>query len=229
MDSKNTTKIEEQMKSRRGFIKKTSVVAGVSILPASNVWGVCNVSGVSGGSQTINTTCVVTPFSGGYQPSYWEKLTKFSPSVSDCEALAHLLSDVNTTDRFSTEPHALKMEGYYPYVRTLLDKHGIQILGGGRTPPLNVNVGDTMRNQSLVDRKVRNIVAVYLNAVFGFCQLEAQFTGNDGLALFIEHVWGSLHEGNESQTIAVLTGSYQNTQKISEIGLTTILRNSSVL
>jgi hypothetical protein len=229
MDSKNTPKIEEQMKSRRGFIKKTSVVAGVSILPASNVWGVCNVSGVSGGSQSINTTCVVAPFIGGYQPSKWEKLTKFNPSVSDCEALADMLSDVNTTDRFTTEPNALKMEGYYPYVRSLLDKHGIQILGGGRIPPLNVNVGDTMRNQSIVDRKVKHVVAVYLNAVFGFCELEAQFTGNDGLAAFIEHVWGSLHEGNESQTISVLRGSYQNIQKISEVGLKTILRDSNVL
>lgn len=229
MDSKNTTKIEDQMKSRRGFIKKTSVVAGVSILPASNVWGVCNVSGVSGGSQTINTTCVVTPFSGGYWPSHWEKLTKFSPSVSDCEALASILSDVSTTDRFSTEPNALKMEGYYPYVRTLLDLHVIQLSGGGRIPPLSVNVGHTMRNRSSVENKIKHIVAVYVNALFGFSQLEAQFTGNDGLALFIEHIWGSLHEGNQSQTIAVLTGSYQNAQKISEVGLTTLLRNSGVL
>jgi len=229
MDSKNTTKIEEQMKSRRGFIKKTSVAAGVSILPASNVWGVCNVSGVSGGSQTINTTCVVTPFTGGYWPIHWEKLTKFSPSAADCAALAHILSDVSTTDRFTTEPNALKMEGYYPYVRALLDKHVIQIAGGGRIPPLNVNVGNTLRNRTSVDRKIKHTVAVYVNALFGFCQLEAQFTGKDGLAMFIEHIWGSLHEGNESQTISVLKSSYVSSQKISEIGLTTILRNSSVL
>lgn len=229
MDSKNTTKIDEQMKSRRGFIKKSSVVAGVSILPASNVWGTCNVSGVSGGSQTVNQTCVVNSFQGGYLPSHWQKLTQFSPSNDDCKALATMLSDVSPTDKFKTEPNALKMEGYYPYVRSMLDKHIIQIQGGGRIPPLNVNVGDTLRNRTLAPGKTKHIVAVYINAVFGFIKLEAQFTGQDGLGLFIEHIWGSLHEGSYSNTMSVLRSSYQGVSKMNENQLKNILRSNNVL
>lgn len=228
MDSKNTTKTDEQRKARRGFIKKSSVVAGVSILPASNVWGVCNVSGVSGGSQTVNVTCVVNSFQGGYWPSHWEKLTQYSPSDSDCIALAKMLSDVSTTDKFSSEPNALKMVGYYPYVRKMLDNHIIQIQGAGRTPSLNVNVGNTMRNRTSTPDKIKQVVAVYLNVLFGFAKLEAQFTGNDGLSLFIEHVWGSLHEGSYSNTINVLKSSYQGTSKISESQLKSILTSNNV-
>jgi hypothetical protein len=229
MDRKKTTPIDAKRNSRRGFIKKTSMVAGVSVLPASNVWGVCNVSGVSGGSLTTSQSCVVTQFSGGYQPSYWEKLAQYEPSSNDSKALAELLLDVSTTDRFDSNPQALKMEGYYPYVRAMLDKHIIQIQGGGRIPQLSINVGHTMRTRSTNNSKTKHLAAVYINCLFGFVNLEAQFSGKDGLALFIEHIWGSLHEGSYSNTMSVLRNSYKGINKLSENQLKAVLRNNHVL
>jgi len=229
MDHKNTTPIDAKSNSRRGFIKKSSLVAGISVLPASNVWGVCNTSGVSGGSLSINLSCVVNPFSGGYQPSHWEKLAQYDPSSSDSAALAELLLDVSTTDRFASTPQALKMEGYYPYVRAMLDKHIIQIQGGGRIPPLSINVGQTMRTRSTSSGKTKHLAAVYTNCLFGFVNLEAQFSGKDGLALFIEHIWGSLHEGSYSNTMSVMRNSYKGINKLSENQLKAVLRNNHVL
>lgn len=229
MDKNNTNKIDQQGKSRRSFIKKSSVVAGVSVLPASNVWGTCNVSGVSGGSQAINSSCVVAPFTGGYGPSFWQRLTQYNPSERDNNALASLLADVSKNDKFSTGPKAYKYKSYYPYVRTMLDNHVIQLQGGGKIPPLNVNVGNTMRNASSESGKVKHIVAVYINSIFGFTNLEAQFTGNDGLALFIEHVWGSLHEGSYANTMSVLRGSYTSLNTINENQLSRLLRKNNVL
>ena len=65
MDNKETNATPNTGSSRRNFIKKSTIAAGVSMIPASNVWGACNVTGVSGGSQSIMTNCVVPHFTGG--------------------------------------------------------------------------------------------------------------------------------------------------------------------
>jgi hypothetical protein len=45
---------------RRKFIKTTGAVAGVTIIPSKSVWGACNASGVSGGSQALENVCRVS-------------------------------------------------------------------------------------------------------------------------------------------------------------------------
>lgn len=45
--------------SRRKFIKATGAVAGVTVIPSKSVWGACNASGVSGGSQALENVCRV--------------------------------------------------------------------------------------------------------------------------------------------------------------------------
>ncbi|MEC8965485.1 MAG: hypothetical protein VX894_09195 [Pseudomonadota bacterium] len=45
---------------RRKFIKTTGAVAGVTIIPSRSVWGACNASGVSGGSQALENVCRVS-------------------------------------------------------------------------------------------------------------------------------------------------------------------------
>lgn len=53
MDSKTNN-------GRRKFIKTTGAVAGVTIIPSKSVWGACNASGVSGGSQALENVCRVS-------------------------------------------------------------------------------------------------------------------------------------------------------------------------
>lgn len=67
------------MNTRRKFIKGTGVAAGVTLLPAKSVWGACNNSGVSGGSQALNTVCNANQYpadtnctSGGHDKDQWK-------------------------------------------------------------------------------------------------------------------------------------------------------------
>ena len=46
--------------SRRKFIKASGAIAGVTIIPSKSVWGACNASGVSGGSQALEEVCRVS-------------------------------------------------------------------------------------------------------------------------------------------------------------------------
>lgn len=60
--------------TRRKFIKKTTVGAIITTLPAKSVWGICTVSGaLSGGSQQTQT-CEIPPpvfLSGGRSTGFW--------------------------------------------------------------------------------------------------------------------------------------------------------------
>jgi hypothetical protein len=51
---------DHKTNSRRKFIKATGAVAGVTIIPSKSVWGACNASGVSGGSQALENVCRVS-------------------------------------------------------------------------------------------------------------------------------------------------------------------------
>lgn len=228
MDKKNTSITTEHGKARRGFVKKSSAIAGISILPASNVWGTCNVSGVSGGSQHVNATCTVRHFSGGYWPSFWEHFCQATPSADNLAKLAHMISGVSTTDTFSST-HMNKTEYYYPKVRQVLYKHSIDLPAFGKnTPSLHLNVGDAMKRRTTIGAKKKHIAAVYINHLFGFATVEHHFSGNDGRHAFMEHIWGSYHEGNFWDTNETLKASYTSFAKISEESLKSILRSNGI-
>jgi hypothetical protein len=230
MDNNNTSNTTERNKARRGFVKKTSAIAGISILPASNVWGTCNVSGVSGGSQSINSSCTVRPFHGGRWPDFWKDLAQGHPTESQKERLTHMVMGVNKNSRFNNHPRAKKKDFYYGVVKDLLDKKRIDIAAFGKhTPPLHINVGHTLRNIHSQPAKVKHLVTVYCNVLFGLAQVDHQFKGSDGLKAFLEHVWGSLHEGSEVHTLSVLTSSYGAPNKLTESDLRKLLRRQHVL
>lgn len=229
MDENQKVTGSENQKSRRSFIKKTSVVAGISVLPVSNVWGACNVSGVSGGSQSTDTTCVVDHFSGGRPPGTWRTLINHNPSSDDVEAVAKIIRGVGKTAEFKVSKQ-LKVAYYYPLVATFITNKEIILAGGGDIPSAHFNVGAALNNYSnsadKVDQLKYHLAAVYLNGLFGWNVLPAEFSGSDGLELFIVHSWGSAFVGDASQVQSALSSSYNDNRnsRVSEAELVEILK-----
>jgi hypothetical protein len=222
MDNNETNTTPEAGKSRRSFIKKSSIAAGITIIPASNVWGACNVSGVSGGSQSVNTTCIVTPFSGGRSPGTWQKFVKHVPSEQDINRIATILSDVNHNDIFGSSGQK-KTKFYYPILKAFIFSQTITIVGNGIGTIRDkvINVGNAVGNNSTPLEK--HIACTYLNGLFGMNSgLSAEFTGFDGNKRFIEHIWGSAEINGASSVNSILKAAYDS-KKITEATLSTVL------
>ncbi len=222
MDNNETNTTPEAGKSRRSFIKKSSIAAGITIIPASNVWGACNVSGVSGGSQSVNTTCIVTPFSGGRSPGTWKQFVKYAPKDANLKQIATILSDVDHEDIFGSSGQK-KTAFYYPKLRDFIFSKTITIVGNGIGTIRNkdINVGDAVTNNRKPLEK--HIACTYLNGLFGMNSgLSGEFTGFDGNNLFIEHIWGSAEINGASMVKIELKNAY-GSKKITEATLSTVL------
>jgi len=223
MDNNETNTTPEAGKSRRSFIKKSSIAAGITIIPASNVWGACNVSGVSGGSQSVNTTCIVTPFSGGRSPGTWKKFVEYAPSEQDIDRIATILSDVDHKDIFGSSGQK-KTAFYYPKLKAFILSQTITIVGNGlgtiRDKVINVGTAVADNSESIE----KHIACTYLNGLFGMNSgLSAEFTGFDGNNLFIEHIWGSAEINGASMVEFELDKAYRENITITEATLSIVL------
>ena len=71
---------DNKINSRRKFIKTTGAIAGITVIPSKSVWGACNASGVSGGSQALEEVCGTNELnnlsnnSGGFSPESFNAL-----------------------------------------------------------------------------------------------------------------------------------------------------------
>jgi len=206
MDQNSKSIGVQKMESRRGFIKKTSIAAGVTILPASNVWGACNVSGVSGGSQSTTTTCVVHNFDGGRSPGTWSKLVQPHPSSTDIDRIATLWTGLNHNATFPSG--GKKTEYYYPRLKAFISSKTLLLGVGSGIPTTSINVSTALLDNRNSLKK--HIACSYLNGLFGWNQdLQLEFTGRDGQGLFIEHVWGSAKIGSSRDTKVMLESAYR--------------------
>lgn len=222
MDNNESNTTPEAGKSRRSFIKKSSIAAGITIIPASNVWGACNVSGVSGGSQTVNTTCIVAAFSGGRSPNTWKKFVAHSPSQQDRNGIAAILSDVD--EESLTISGMRKTDFYYPSLKAFILSKTITIVGNGTNQIRNktINVGAAIANNS--DPLEKHIACTYLNGLFGMNSgLSLEFTGFDGNNLFIEHIWGSAEVDEFGLVVPALETAYQENKTITEATLNSLV------
>jgi len=219
MDNDNTNSNSEHGKSRRGFVKKSSAIAGISVLPASNVWGTCNVSGVSGGSQMANSSCVVGNIHGGFWPNHWHQLTKDDPTEDDYQRLNIMLSGI-WKNTLMPDGHTRKLVHYYPKVKALIESRGMDITGA-LSVPYHLNPYAVVRN-TLIHGREKHLAALYLNHFFGFAEVEPHFTGHDGRKDLMEHVWNSYTVGDRDQVLAALQRSYV-TKEISEQHLIDLL------
>lgn len=150
----------ETPSSRRKFIKKASVGALITTLPAQSVWGACTVSGALSGGSKVNNDCISPSFLVGMSPGFWKDpsngnrlASKFSYPTTD-EKRAELLcdielaKDVNVT--FGTGAQQFTFN-----VRDALDK----------------NLGAAFEQGFMF-----NLAAVYLNMVYGFQTLPIAVT-----------------------------------------------------
>lgn len=215
MDNNKTNTTPISGTSRRNFIKKSSIAAGVSMIPASNVWGACNVTGVSGGSQSITTNCVVPNFVGGRFPDKWKQFVQLTPSESDIQRVATILSDVNHNDKFSSSQQ-LKVEFYYPKLRAFINAQVIQIAGDGKLIANKIiQVGAAVADNSRPLEK--HMACTYLNGLFGMNSgLPPEFTGDDGNLLFMDHVWGAAEVNGDYAAKTALKNAYRPNAKVSE-------------
>jgi len=224
MDNNKANTAPTNGSSRRDFIKKSSIAAGITIIPASNVWGACNVTGVSGGSQTVNTTCIVKTFNGGRSPGTWKKFVKRNPTQQDYDRIATILSDVHKNDIFG-ESGQKKTNYYYGELKKFIYAQAITIIGdtSGQIRSKTINVGAAVDNNA--ESFEKHIACTYLNGLFGMNQgLSLEFTGKDGNLLFMDHIWGSAEiNRNHGQVQSVLDASYKDEKRITEQQFASVL------
>ena len=226
MDNNETNTTPETVKSRRSFIKKSSIAAGISIIPASNVWGACNVSGVSGGSQTVNTTCLVAAFGGGggLSPDRWKLFLDSSPSEAEMTQVATILSNMDESAVFDSGQK--RAEYYYPILRSFIFGKTITIIGNGDGTGLirdkTIDVGIAIANNSTSLES--HIACTYLNGLFEWnTGLSHEFSGLDGNRLFVDHIWGSAEVNGASNVITVLNGAYRGDRQTTELDFKSVL------
>lgn len=71
---------DNKTSSRRKFIKSSGAIAGITVIPSKSVWGACNASGVSGGSQALEEVCGTNELNnlnnnaGGFSPESFNTL-----------------------------------------------------------------------------------------------------------------------------------------------------------
>lgn len=208
-ENRGVNQVSEKGNSRRGFIKKTSMVAGISMLPASNVWGVCNVSGVSGGSQAVNQTCLIPSFFGGFSPSVWQQFVQVS-TPEEYASVMETISSIPSTETMENSD-ALKVEVYFEWIRDFLNNSTVVISSSNELlDPLNMNVGSIFNAPANSKKKL--VAAVVANYSLGFIEsLPAQYTGPNGFMEFVEHIWGSL-QVNGLDSEAMINSSFIGNQ-----------------
>lgn len=202
MESNKTKNISEKRNARRGFIKKSSIIAGISVLPASNVWGVCSVSGTSGGSKQSNDTCVVPSFFGGFNDAMWILFTSLDAAANRDQM--KFISTIGENETFTTGTQQNKREFYYEKISSFLRTTHLNFQGVAGIPSLNKSVSNMLASSSLNEKRT---AAVFVNVSLGYATVPAQFSGMNGLLEFVEHVWGSLHL-NGMNTVNVVNSSF---------------------
>lgn len=190
MNSKNS--------SRRKFIQKSGAVAGVTIIPSKSVWGMCNSSGVSGGSKDTSDSCSFIPSDlEGRSPGTWTKFLAKRTAEADSSNQLH----------GRDEEGLKKIKGafaQYPYnwnqangperflLKKIYDEINDEIwsaaivlsTGSDAIPAKTLVISAALSSNGGIDWQ---LASVYLNLKFGFTSLPQPFLYiNDYMA----HLWG---------------------------------------
>jgi len=225
---------------KRSFIKKATVVAGISTLAPTSAWGLCNASGVSGGSQNMSGVCVVPNYPEGRGPEFWKKFLKDNPTWDDKVIAQWFITDVDshteftngeTLDKASATLHLMKSDllgsnkrsFYYHKIADFLRDGRLQFTVekydsnvGKTTQTINVSNALLYRSHSYEG----HLAAVYLNVVFGLSELPHEFNVEGGLSMLLDHYYGVAHFG--AGLITDLNSMYRN-QEILEHDLINVL------
>ncbi|MEP7702698.1 hypothetical protein [Paraglaciecola sp. 25GB23A] len=196
LGSEKMPKVEKiQQNARRKFLIQSSAGVAITTLPAQSVWGACNTSGLSGGSRSAGTVCIIPHVTGGRSPGSWTKFVDLAAPDN--------LARNKVREMFSlgpgggpSAPSESSLNAAYCNVRThirglptltLVDPQGI-------FADVDFNVEDYLNDSG----PEKNFAAYYLNALFGFYGPLAPLADADEL---IQHVWGvMLVKGDANST-----------------------------
>ena len=185
-DNEKVTEVQNSNSpSRRKFLLKTSAGVVITTLPVQSVWGACNASGLSGGSRSADSVCVMPIVTGGRSPGSWRKFAKSGePDKVGLNKVKSMFSMSKNDD----------LTAAYCSVRSHIKNMPDVVLsdGSGTIPRNSLNIYEALQSQG----GIWNLAAYYLNAYFGFYGDISPFTSAEEL---VQHVWGVMYINNDGQ------------------------------
>ncbi|NVK54063.1 MAG: hypothetical protein HWE26_00495 [Alteromonadaceae bacterium] len=173
--------------SRREILKKSGAIAGVTIIPSRSVWGACNASGVSGGSQDAVESCSFRADElGGRSPGSWSKFlseaTKAPDWSDDLDGRDKRgLNKIHGMFYYYNFPWNRKTNGYerlalkklYDAVNHTIKTTTIDLGGDGvNVPTGQLNLASALSSSGGI---AWQLASVYLNFKYGFVRLPASY------------------------------------------------------
>lgn len=168
---------ETQQNARRKFLIQSSAGVAITTLPAQSVWGACNTSGLSGGSRSAGTVCIIPHVTGGRSSGSWTKFVESgAPGNNNRNKVRELFSLSTYTDP--------QLDTAYCNVRAFINGLPTLVLVDPRGIESDVSFNvEAYLNDSGPEK---NFAAYYLNALFNFYGPLAPLADADEL---IQHVW----------------------------------------
>lgn len=209
MDNEKTTGLTQRNsadKSKRFFIKKASVAAGIATLAPSSVWGACNASGISGGSQDTSSSCAMPTYLEGRNPDFWAKWLKDHPTGSDKNIVNWSVSDIHSDTEVFNAHNApndswignQKRYYYYHAVADVISHLTFTVKSrdtDGKEQIAEINAYNAIKHAPNTIQA--HLAAIYLNNLFGYSEVTFEYQTNQGISFLLDHYWGmSMHVNN---------------------------------
>ena len=205
MDNEKTTGLNQQKsadKSKRFFIKKASAAAGIATLAPTSVWGACNASGISGGSQDTNTSCAMPNYTEGRKANFWKKWLREHPTLQDKNIVKWSVIGIDSsTEEFSADDHPRpphdttigqeKRRYYYHRVADAIKNLAFHATSRDKDGQL-VTI-DIVAHKAIVNapNTIQGYLsAIYLNRVFGYSNVSMEYQTECGFQLLLDHYFG---------------------------------------
>jgi hypothetical protein len=193
LGSENMPKVEKtQQSARRKFLIQSSAGVAITTLPAQSVWGACNTSGLSGGSRSAGTVCIIPYVRGGRSPGSWKKFVEDGLNNNK----RNKVQDLFGLNGYTTEQESAAFCNVRTYIKnlptlTLVDPRGI-------VSDVDFNVEDYLNAHG----EPSNFAAYYLNALFGFYGELAPLADANEL---IQHVWSVMLIKDDADSTGPIT------------------------
>ena len=223
--------VNQKNSSRRKFIQRSGAIAGVTVIPSKSVWGMCNSSGVSGGSKDTSDACSVdySEFGGRSGGSWGKFLTpattdkvnsrhelegRDSRGVGKIHGMfseysdhkwKHLAPDKNDSSykKSQKEKKIRELKAMYDKIQSVIADTPKIDLGG--TVGGEIPAAKLKLSEALKGGGIaRQLACVYLNLHFKFIKRPISFINDQQ---YMAHLWGIEHTGSVDLE-ALIDGRY---------------------
>ena len=195
---------ETQQNARRKFLIQSSAGVAITTLPAQSVWGACNTSGLSGGSRSGGTVCIIPHVTGGRSPGSWTKFVESGAPGNNARNKVRELFSLGPGGGTNAPTNSF-LDSAYCNVRAFINGLPTLVLVDPRgiESDVNFNVAAYLNDSG----PETNFAAYYLNALFNFYGPLAPLADADEL---IQHVWAvMLIKGDADSTGPTNTADLQ--------------------